>query len=393
MIHKQIRFFLKDFPHTPNSLRVAPHIDKPASEMIIDLGRLYHHRYLDNYGQVPPNPNPANFEYAQFVAPTNDLRFRNDGIGSNSPAKKRISEDLGQAFCRWFLHDHVGIVYFAHMSDVLDKSTHPGFEGLRIARIKDGDTPDYLCASSTTRVYLAEAKGRYKSVNFPNKEFQSWREQIQRVEVRDRHYNLRRVKGYIVATRYATENTPKLKTTLYAEDPMTAGERDFNWEENPEAGQAVISLHYASVFEKLGIRLLAAALGQGFVVPEELSFIAALWECLVPPFKGVKFFGGYYPSPGSGSRPRFHWDENLKQFVIVDVDPFDISRQSLTFFGVEEKIARTLARRAYGQGDLRNLPQLEGVDAPRDSAMSALRDGTILAPIEYFRPVTMTPIG
>jgi hypothetical protein len=47
------------------------------------------------------------------------------------------------------------------MQDVLDAETHPAFNGLKIQRKTTGDMPDYLCAKSVEKAYIAEAKGRY----------------------------------------------------------------------------------------------------------------------------------------------------------------------------------------------------------------------------------------
>ena len=72
------------------------------------------------------------------------------------------------------------------------------FPEFYIKRVAKGDTPDYLCGDTASSVYLAEAKGRYASISFKNREFSKWRKQFSRIEVRDRHKNLRSLKGFIV---------------------------------------------------------------------------------------------------------------------------------------------------------------------------------------------------
>jgi hypothetical protein len=82
------------------------------------------------------------------------------------------------------LADHFGIAYFAHMNDVLDKSAHPAFGGMRVECVCRGDVPDYLCAERR-QVSLAEAKGRFSSVGFDTAAFEKWRSQFTRVRVVD----------------------------------------------------------------------------------------------------------------------------------------------------------------------------------------------------------------
>jgi hypothetical protein len=91
------------------------------------------------------------------------------------------------------------------MGDVIGKSTHPAFEGMRIERVASGDIPDYLCARKVTEPFIAEAKGRFSSIGFSKTEFSGWRDQFTRIRVLDRRKMLRNAKGYIVATRFVTD--------------------------------------------------------------------------------------------------------------------------------------------------------------------------------------------
>ncbi|HYV45690.1 MAG TPA: hypothetical protein VFA20_12560 [Myxococcaceae bacterium] len=384
MIGRTVRLELNRFDEIPPTLRADSSSDKAVSHVLVDLGRLYHHYYFDTWESQPPDPNPAQFEPLRFLTEGPDFRFQGSGLGASSTAKKQKSNELGQAFCRWFLYEHVGLTYFAHISNVLNRPAHPGFRGLRIVRSSGGgDAPDYLCARKTRGVYLAEAKGRYSSIGFGSKEFASWRSQFEHVLVFDRNNKPRRLKGYIVATRYGTErNVKSVMTTLFAEDPVTPGENDFDDDETqgPNARVAIISTHYSNIFGRLGLRLFAASLRQGFSVPRELSPRAVIWQCLVPPLQGRKFIGGYFTMPG------ISWESKLGTFI--PDNPFVLPPPEPTFFGVELGIAQLLVRATYGeQALLQNIPQMEEADNERMSNFSALRDGTVLAPLDYFRPV------
>jgi hypothetical protein len=277
-MEKTIALALNRFPTTPHSLRETPHRDIPRAEMTVNLASLYHHYYLDSHGRIPPDPDPAQFEHLQFLMPTREFRVRGDGIGASTSIRRHRSNELGHAFCRWFLHDHLNITYFAHMEHVLGRSLRRAFGNQRLERTSSGDTPDYFCAESVDKIFLAEAKGRHSSISFGNADFATWRAQFGRVTVKDNAGHARNVKGYIVATRFATEAKPATKSTLLAEDPQSPGDGQLNEEERREIGAMVMSAHYAEIALKLAQPILASALANGFVVPEEIQFPVTVWE-------------------------------------------------------------------------------------------------------------------
>ncbi|PYU02410.1 MAG: hypothetical protein DMG38_00410 [Acidobacteria bacterium] len=112
------------------------------------------------------------------------------------------------------------------MSDVLGKSTHAAFGGMRVERVCRGDVPDYLCARGVVEPLLAEAKGRFSSIGFGTAAFKGWRSQFTRIRVVDAANVPRNTKGYIVATQFVTESQPaQTRTTSFVEDPNTEGQR------------------------------------------------------------------------------------------------------------------------------------------------------------------------
>jgi hypothetical protein len=168
---KKVQLALNRYPSTPLSLRDDPSIDKAKVVLDIDPARLFHHYYLDTRGCAPPDPDPARFEHLTLFRPEPELRVVGDGFGTHKAYRRATSNQLGQAFCRWFLHDHLDIIYFSHMEDVLDRPPHSDFGGHKLRRIHKGDAPDYLCAENPFMVYMAEAKGRVSSISFSNSEF------------------------------------------------------------------------------------------------------------------------------------------------------------------------------------------------------------------------------
>jgi hypothetical protein len=288
---------------------------------------------------------------------------------------------MGQAFCRHILHDHFGVRYFAHFDRVLDRTTHRAFEGMRILRKDSGDTPDYLCARSVTRPLLAEAKGRFSPIGFRTVEFQSWRDQFQRIQVVDRNGNPIRLKGFIVATRFITEANQKLPTSvLYLEDPETDGlEQTADTVLSP-LGRIIAAQHYSAVLQKLGLSLLAGSLDLGFTVPPEIGFIVPVWTCVLPELNHRKFIGGYWPRGDAaaifaspGILPQH------KEDVLV------LGYRHYTFVGLDLSVAQSLRSASLDRWEaLDQLPELE-FDVARPSQVTWLADGTITGPLEFFQ--------
>jgi hypothetical protein len=214
-----------------------------------------------------------------------------------------------------------------------------------------GDAPDYFCAESVDKIFLAEAKGRHESVGFQKKEFGEWRKQFSRVVVKDRSGMPRKMKGFIVATRFAVESKPITRSCIYAEDPESPGERPWTPEENPDFGYAIIALHYSDIARKLNQPILAEALALGFRTPPEIQFPAIVWELQIGPFAGRRYIGGYYPSGKGIIQPRQHEGKT----TFLPDNPFRLDTGRGTFLGLEEPIFKQLVGIARGGSQCQNL--------------------------------------
>lgn len=385
-MQRHLKLAINRFDRTPASLRDEYGNGELVAEVTVNLASLYHHYYLDFYGHAPPDPDPTQFEYLRFLLPTADFRLKGDGIGDCTIIRRHSSAALGQAFCRWFLHDHLNMTYFAHIQHVLNRPSHVAFPKVQVKRIQKGDVPDYLCAQAIGQeVFLAEAKGRYPSISFKSKEFTSWRNQFARVLVTDKQNRPRSLKGFIVGTRFATENAPNSHSGIYAEDPETHGEGPLDEGSRLSLGTAVASSHYANLATKLNQPLLAAALETGFGLSEQLRLNAIVWEYQGPNLRKRRFVGGYYPSR-SGALAIEIDDEGRPHRRTSD--PFRLDIGSGTFFGLEESIFRQvvqLARRRSATPISLELGRYEEVQHFY-SAVSILRDGSIFAPLDFFAP-------
>lgn len=281
----------------PTSLLDANKVQK--NRIDIRFRRVCHQMFLDTYGFSGGRQNPLYMLYKGFLTPAPELEFVAGSLGSHKEARIAESMKVGKAFCRSFLDEHLKVTYFAHMDQVIGKTASPRFGGVRVERTPNvrGDTPDYLCAGTGGGIVLAEAKGRQReSISFTSSKFQEWRDQFSRVRICDAQGRQLRLKGYIVATRFRTEDRgARVKSKLYCEDPYSPGEAEPSADALHALGSVVVSHHYASVFERLNLPLNALALRQGFPLPEGQRVTVGLWRCLVPPLDGLFFVGGLLP--------------------------------------------------------------------------------------------------
>lgn len=368
-MQKTIDIRLHNFDPTPNRLRDEPGFDRPREYVPLDLARLYFHYYMDGYGCRPPEINIANFEYFERLAQCDDFRFRSGVIPAEK--KRTTSNLLGRAFCRHMLHDYLGIVYFADLAALIQGNTpHPGFGGISVERTQRGDTPDYLCARKVDAPMLAEAKGRFKSIGFNTKEFAGWREQFQRVEIRDVNGTAKAVKGYVVATRFTTDSENQ-QSCVYMEDPSTPGE-PMSRDTQRHLGRAVVLGHYSRVCSRLGMPLLAASLRSGFTVPEQVQMQAVEWRFVLAGQDAPGFIGGPL-------RVEDNWVNR------EDREPF-LNVPEPVFLGLATQVAHSLRQAAAGAWTA--LDEIEPVPSTIEGSNFAFhKDGTVIGPISMFQPV------
>jgi len=381
-MQKTIRLLLNRFPNLPVSLQESANANYPKETLEVNLATLFHHYWLDSYNAAPPDPDPAHFEHLRFLVNSEEFRIQDTGIGIPTHIRRNRSQELGHAFCRWFLAEHLQIIYFAHISEVIKRTD--GFTGCSVERVDTGDTPDYLCAESSKTVYMAEAKARYDSIGFETHEFDAWREQFKRVAVKDTTGQKRAVKGFIVATRLSTEAHPNVKTTLFCEDPESYGEGRLGGEDELNLASKIISIHYSNVCMKLNQQILSAALNQGYVVPEEIRFQAIAWEFVYPyaPLQRRRWIGGYYTKANLPLPLRQEGDRIILNYH----DPLRLDSGGGTFFGVEENIFKQVVAIARKGTQAANDVNQFDYTKPFYSGVSVLGDGTMLAPIEFLRP-------
>ncbi|MBE9003883.1 hypothetical protein IQ259_02265 [Fortiea sp. LEGE XX443] len=400
---RTLKLNLNNFDPIPESLAeslpLLPNFSDHVDFLEVDLCELFHHLYLDNYGQNVPNPNPIHQLYINMLTDEDEFCFRGDGLGSHKEAKIGESNRFGKAFCRWFLYKHCSITYFAHLDKVLGRKNH-GFSklnGFNLRRIDKGDTPDYLCFDERKNIpYIAEAKGTYSSISFKNAKFNEWRNQFKRVQLVDSKSKTYSIKGYIVATRFKNEHNSRSESQILAEDPITNGE--FPIENNDDLSRRfrrfIYCNHYAYIFNKLKLPLLGTALEFGFNIPQSIRFTVGLWRCLVPPILEQEFIGGYFLPTLSSEQQLFYINpfiyDDSSNLINIPLNPqLNLSLPGFTFFGLERNVFDRVRRiTSRGSEFWEQLGVYENEYDEREEkpqGLSILRDGSVLAPLDYFQ--------
>ncbi|QFY73640.1 hypothetical protein CEQ83_14285 [Priestia megaterium] len=375
---KKLSFNMNKFANIPVTLQKTGHPSIPVDYITIDVREICHFLYVDAYGSSPPFSRSQHlFEhYKPFITRDEYFRFVRRGLGSHKEVRIGESNRWGKAFCRWFLHEHLGIDYFVHMDEVLDKSIliEGGYKierSIVAGKSVNGDTPDYICAKSAREIYMAEAKGRKDSISFGNKEFVKWRNQFKRVTIRDSSGLAHSVKGYIVATRLLTKNEYKtVKPNLLAEDPYTPGLEDFreldNWPE--EIGQMIIAGHYANFLEILGMFELGDALRFNYTLPSEIKIPVGVWRSILPSLRNKRFVGMFVPC--------------FSNFTLNYLYP-ELRHESAVFIGIDLDIFQTVRDATIvGRRILSQIEKFPLNDEHRAANISILRDGTIMTPLQ-----------
>jgi hypothetical protein len=378
-MNRTIDVHLNKVSPTPPSLRAHPHLDAPAPAIEINLGQLFLHKYFDGFPSGAPDPDPSSFEYSQYVSAADDFRFHAYIAQASLVKRREISLNMGQAFCRLMLADHFGIIHFAHMSDVLGKSAHAAFGGMRVERVCPGDVPDYLCGDDGA-AFLAEAKGRFSPIKFGSAVFDDWRKQFTRVRVVDSQDVPRSTKGYIVATKLVTDASPPAqRAATFVEDPETAGE-PLGREQSLQLARGTRAIHYSSILRKLELTPLASALSLGYALTRQLTFQVPIWTCTAPPFEGRTYIGGFYRTR-AGHGPVL--TDKGWQFSL------ELGTGHAVFVGLRTEIAAQVSAAARGEwaalDEIRPVG-LEQLDGNWSSEFAWLPDGSVAAPVLNFLP-------
>lgn len=358
-------------PHPPS---LCDQNGKELTSLEVSLTSLFHHYWVSKYSSEPSEK--MQFEYASQITQGPDWRMAGDGIGVDKEAKRNVSNELGKAFARWFMATHFGHAYFCPFETAMKRSANGG--GHTWMRRERGDLPDYVCGKNNTDINLLEAKGRYSSVSFGTAEFQVFRDQVNRAKLCDASGNEISVKGFISVTRWATEETPRIRSKLLVEDPWTEGRRVDTYPE--DIGQSMVMGHYASIFRRLQMPVVADCLEYGYQLDNRFQGEQiGIWKCVAGPLKGLEFAGGLLGgNVNSGFcdqyRDCYGYSSRRDKFYLVPPS---------NFFGLELNVFIALISKLKYRGSHRDVPK--PILPPENlGAISLLRDASVLGPSSYF---------
>ena len=380
-VTRTLELRLNNFSVVPSTLR-APGSKKARSTLQVNVKDVLHHYFIAKYGD--DEPDPGVYEYEARLTPGPDWRFQKRGIGRDREGRRNASNELGKGFARWFCYEHLGFTYFCPLEDLIGRANSDGSMWKRIAA---GDLPDYVCGPNENDVNILEAKGRYTSVNFSTKEFDTFRAQVMRAALHDPQGAPLSVKGYISAARWATEHKPSIQTRLNVEDPATPGEPAGDDGVPQPVGLAMVVGHYAPVFAALRLFPHAFALRTDTRVDERAGLPIGLWRCERGPLEGREFLGGILPERGDHHVWPYWLDIALRPMrgfpLFLGPPP--------RFFGLEQPVFERLLQVArYGVSSNTVIERVAVPDQP--GAATILRDGTVLGPAHYFEPTDLIEV-
>jgi hypothetical protein len=383
-VNRSIVLALNQFAVLPPKLAGIAGQLATGAEIVCDVKSVMHHYFLAKFGASADDR--GSYEYEGFLTDGPDWRFRGRGIGADKESKRNVSNELAKGLARWFFDNYLDFTYFCPFENLVGRVND---DGSRWKRAEDGDLPDYVCGRGVLEPNLLEVKGRYESVTFTAKKFSEFRAQIQRAELVDSNGASIQVKGFVSVARWATQDTPRVRTRLLVEDPATRGEQP-GADGFPRAiGRAMVRGHYGPVLALLRLPLHAEAIRSGRTIVEQTGATRGIWECVGSRLKGRRFVGGLLPD-GAGWGCALPWSllnaEILGAFwhAIQWSSPFVLA-PTPQFFGLEEHIMKTLLDAMRLE---REPPDIPIAEVPQDlDALSLHRDGTVLGPADYFRPI------
>lgn len=382
----------RDFKLRIEPKEIAPaasiRAEKDLFDVSLNMKKAFHQGYIEKHGTKPPATNPLFHEYDHLLVSGDEFRFKGVGFGSDKESKQRISGELGRIISRAYLSQFHNMTWFQPVQNLINRN----YKGYSVEKVHKGDTPDWLCADSARKVFLAEAKGRSPSLSSKTeigrsyREMPDWRNQFKSVKV-IKDGVAKRLKGWIVANRWVTQKTPKLSPLIYVEDPASNGQEELKEEQAIEFTQVIASLHTARNLERLGYEYLAIRVIGNINKPSELERREVhLWRCLAPGLENLRFVGRILPTPGLRNfdfafDEFFHFERGSRGWLRTVIDE---QRRFSLFDGIELSVLKNaLSGEAINEVQVPDLPL---------AGLSILRDGSLIAPMDLMESVNFEEV-
>lgn len=324
---RKISVEFNKFKNVPSKLANSSNATKFRNEIEIDLdelSRMYIIEELDMFSSTCSSSDYIDLRLLRKN--TNLFKFQLGHPGSSKDSRKERSRVIGQTIMRYFLHEFLDAKFVVHVSTFLNKSLGSHFGGYQLIRTKDGDTPDFICASNSSDIFLAEAKGRRVHKVFSDVIFKNARNQFKRVKL-EKNGKTISLDGYIGVFIIANENNKLYNSKLLVEDPATEGEQFI---ESSELFNLVKMGHYSELLNMLGLDFIAQSLlGINRIVEDKLPFNVYSNKLDSREYIGIFLsnlrvifpFRPYFELDD----PYFNWNKmNSKHFIGLDRELFEI---------------------------------------------------------------------
>lgn len=365
MIRHTFATFIKCLP-PPEAIQIFENIHK----LPIDLKKAFHHTYIDTHGIEPKaGTNPIYDEYEQLLANSDELRFIDNGIASNTESKIRESGKLGRGIARFILSEYYGYKYFGNVQNLIAN----GYDGYKLIRtVKGGDSPDWFISDGATKFCLAEAKGTHSAIVLDSKQVNAWREQSTNIIVK-KDKKIVKLKSWIIATRFVTESEVGYKPEQLIEDPETDGE-ELNQDEYSSCNSFIARNHVFESLVRTSNFKLAVKIQDRTSIDEKVKVLT--WSPIIRELKHLEFIG---KPMGSDLFNNNHFINEANNF-----DWLLRNYNSINFPGYFDGIASDEVLNFFGQENNKILSY--DIDVSKYPFISLLNDGSILIPMNLMKP-------
>lgn len=335
---RKVEIKFKDFPQKPNNWLKDTETNEYIKFIEIELFKLTAQYFIEEYGDnniTDTNLYPA-LKYLK--SNTNFFKFESGQPGISKDSRKENSRVLGQTFCRYFNHYYLDAIYISHVSTYLGKKLDSNFGGIKIERKMDGDTPDFISATTQSDIFLSEAKGRRKVVSFGDEEFDKWRKQFERISVL-KEGNEVSLKGYISEFVIANDNNKYRNSELYIEDPRTPG---IQLNQDKDMFNLIKCGHYKEILDRLNLGFVGGALLYDKKIPQSgFSLSLPVFQSRI---NNEKYIGVFWGGENFNEIfPTAFFSPNMAFFH------FNEFRQFKLFYGLKTSIFKSLLEISKGK--------------------------------------------
>jgi hypothetical protein len=346
-------------------------IDGTIHKLPIDLKKAFHHTYIDTHGIEPKiGTNPIYDEYEQLLANSDELRFIDLGIANNTESKIRESGKLGRGIARFILSEYYGYKYFANIQNLIG-TTSGEFKLLRTE--KGGNTPDWFISDGDKEFCLGEAKGTHSEIDIKSNLVNSWREQCENIIVKKGAKKVK-LKSWLIATRFVTEEEVGYKPEQLIEDPETSGE-ELNKDEYFSCNSFIAKSHIFQSLIRTSNFKLAVKLDDSKNIEGKVK--ALTWSPIITELKHLEFIGQSINKENLRYYDFFHNEDENIEWLIRNYSSFNLTGyfDGIAFEEVFQFFDRTEQKLPSYEIDLRKYPFI-----------SLLNDGSILIPMNLMIP-------